>query len=546
MKRELLALALLALAIPACGGDDQSCPGCIDSTGQCIPVLSAASCGVSGGACVVCASDERCISGTCTKEPCGPSNCAGCCQAGQCIQSSTEAACGTGGVGCVTCDATEQCQSGQCKALPCGPTTCATGCCFNGTCLPGTNPGGCGTSGSSCQTCQNNEVCANQQCKVVACNATTCATGCCDGQGSCETGNSEAACGTGGQACQACKSNEACTGTGTCEATSTQCNATTCATGCCDNLGNCVPGNTSPACGTGGAACAVCGSSQGCVSGKCTCTTTSCTGCCEGDFCKPGFLDATCGQNGSPCQQCASGTKCFAGKCAKGCDWSTCPTGCCEGDVCKPGTDLAACGIAGIACQKCGAFETCNGGVCNDSFLCSSSNCSNCCKNSACQAGTADLACGAGGKTCTICPFFKSCVASTCKIKPTSTWAVTLVEVEVDATLKCDYAFPTATAALCDVKVELKVGGQSKTSNTISDTNNPVFNEYMLTATAADLMGTIQIRVLDFDPIGGDDLIADCSNTIFESELDGGSATIYYCGSSSDLKQIKFAFTPVP
>jgi len=147
---------------------------------------------------------------------------------------------------------------------------------------------------------------------------------------------------------------------------------------------------------------------------------------------------------------------------------------------------------------------------------------------------------------CNICLFFQSCVSNKCAISPTSKWKVTVVEVEVDNTKQCDYAFPTATAALCDIYVELKVGTQTKKTNTISDTNNPVFNEYLLTATAADLMGSIQIWVRDYDPIGGDDLIADCSNTIFESELESGSATIYYCGTSSDLKKIKFAFTPVP
>jgi hypothetical protein len=123
-------------------------------------------------------------------------------------------------------------------------------------------------------------------------------------------------------------------------------------------------------------------------------------------------------------------------------------------------------------------------------------------------------------------------------------WKVTVVEVEVDNTKKCDYAFPSTSATLCDLYVELKVGTQTKQTNVVSDTNTAVFNEYLLTATAKDLMGTIKITIIDYDPLDADDIIADCTNTIYESELEKGEATIYYCGSSSDLKKIRFSFAP--
>ena len=97
---------------------------------------------------------------------------------------------------------------------------------------------------------------------------------------------------------------------------------------------------------------------------------------------------------------------------------------------------------------------------------------------------------------------------------------------------------------LCDIYVELTVGSQTKKSKTISDTNNPVYNEYLMTATAQDLTGTIKIVIKDYDPIGGDDKITECTDQFYFTELEAGMSTIYYCGTSTDLKKIKFTFIP--
>ncbi len=56
--------------------------------------------------------------------------------------------------------------------------------------------------------------------------------------------------------------------------TTTECNAQSCATGCCDASGTCQPGSSDKAvCGKGGAQCGACQSSQSCVSGTCTMPT---------------------------------------------------------------------------------------------------------------------------------------------------------------------------------------------------------------------------------------------------------------------------------
>jgi hypothetical protein len=93
-----------------------------------------------------------------------------------------------------------------------------------------------------------------------------------------------------------------------------------------------------------------------------------------------------------------------------------------------------------------------------------------------------------------------------------------------------------------DIYVQLQVGTQTKTTQTIANTYDPEFKEYVFTAAAADLLGKIQIKIYDYDPYDPDDPIATCTNTFFESELRSGSATIYYCGTSSDLKEITFLF----
>jgi C2 domain len=553
MTRRLAPAALAAALLFAAGCGDEGMPTCGPSTcsgcctlgglciGSAISVHTVGSCGLSGVGCSICQATERCTNGACSEE-CGPSTCpTGCCDGSRCVTSPTNQSCGRGGGVCMICGATEECFLGQCKKAPCGPSTCPNGCCFNDACLPGKNPGVCGKGGAACDVCKNGEKCENQACKTVACGPGSC-NGCCDPNGNCAPGNSESNCGGAGNVCIACKDKEICTG-GICKPTTTTCNASTCASGCCDATGQCQPGNTPGACGTGGAACSACSSTQGCVSGKCTCTTTSCSGCCQGDKCMPGHLDATCGLKGAPCQQCTGATSCNGGICKAGCSFSNCSQGCCEGTVCKNGLDKTACGAVGYLCVACGPWETCTNGVCNDSFLCSPSSCNNgCCKGSACQSGTQDAACGKTGGVCTLCPPSSACNAQgACVLKPTAKWKVSVQLVKVDNQKKYD---PWPANPAPDIFVELKVGGITKKTQTIDNNYDPVFNEYVFSATVNELLGAIQISIWDFDPYDPNDPIASCSNTFFASEIKAGKATIYYCGSSSDLKQITFTFVP--
>ena len=87
--------------------------------------------------------------------------------------------------------------------------------------------------------------------------------GCCQGS-VCKPGNSIAACGTGGQPCQACGPGEACTG-GACK--SSGCGPSNCP-GCCKG-GACIVAINDTACGSGGAQCVACKKYQGCQAGAC-------------------------------------------------------------------------------------------------------------------------------------------------------------------------------------------------------------------------------------------------------------------------------------
>jgi hypothetical protein len=173
------------------------------------------------------------------------------------------------------------------------------------------------------------------------------------------------------------------------------CDATTCPTGCCQN-GQCQPGNTARACGTGGAVCQPCGFGNQCVAGACLlldggavvpvpagapCTNRQSCQPPQGAICiqesafgQPsgypgGYCTAPCGMN-QPCQPgdvCVtepifgfSGSSCRAPCSAPGAGQSTCRSGyvC----VAVPGTATGYCrpncNNGGLA--ACPTGQTCN------------------------------------------------------------------------------------------------------------------------------------------------------------------------------------------
>jgi C2 domain len=92
----------------------------------------------------------------------------------------------------------------------CAPGACSGCCSSTGACVAGTDNAACGFSGNPCQVCQGTQTCKMGLCAAPPCDATSCASGCCDSSGTCQKGTEDTACGTSGQACQTCTSAEVC------------------------------------------------------------------------------------------------------------------------------------------------------------------------------------------------------------------------------------------------------------------------------------------------------------------------------------------------
>lgn len=255
-----------------CGG------GCCFGT-QCVAGSDDTACGKGGFACQNCQGQNpprQCVPDgqqnerTCQlPQACGPGNCSGCCFNGACIQlnDTTKQRCGKGGQACQTCNGNNTCNAGTCGPPAC-PASCGAGgaveCCLQniGICGAGSLDSQCGHSGNNCTQCGASQVCQNGVCQQKQCgDPGTCDTGCCSGN-TCVAGNQDFACGAPGSgACNDCVNNPPGPGQTACNATSRQCvvpcSIASCPSGCCSGS-VCLPGNTNAACGTAGAACAVC------------------------------------------------------------------------------------------------------------------------------------------------------------------------------------------------------------------------------------------------------------------------------------------------
>ncbi len=255
-------------------------------------------------------------------QTCDPYSCSGCCLNGACQQGNTDNACGTGGYGCNVCTTNQVCKLGLCqpKTATCGPSNCASGCCMGASCMGGSSVSSCGKSGGACKMCKSNEKCINGGCVPTSgsCGASNCSSGCCQNN-QCKSGSASSACGTGGGQCKVCQSNQKCQN-GACVPSTGSCGPSNCSSGCCEN-NQCKSGTASSACGTGGASCKACKSTEKCQAGACvpssgTCDSTSCsTGCCQNNTCKSGTSITACGTGGAQCKACKSTEKCQAGAC---------------------------------------------------------------------------------------------------------------------------------------------------------------------------------------------------------------------------------------
>ncbi len=181
--------------------------------------------------------------------------------------------------------------------LPDNP--CPTGCCdtVGGVCVTGDSLLYCGapnTNGGACAPCGHEQACKNGACgSDCSAGATNCYDGCCDGS-TCQAGNSNADCGTGGGACGTCTGATSCNAPDGCSGSN--CCTSVCATSgaCADPLaccssGSCTyPGNTT--CGVAGADCstdcATTGVGSQCNTSDGTCFCYSSDDCNDGNCCE--------------------------------------------------------------------------------------------------------------------------------------------------------------------------------------------------------------------------------------------------------------------
>lgn len=90
-----------------------------------------------------------------------------------------------------------------------------------------------------------------------------------------------------------------------------------CFTGCCDNSGQCLSGDSDDACGDHASACTKCGATSECGLSalgdqECVpkCSAANCAGCCFGGACQTGTTNAACGKNGAACAACGGAFVC--------------------------------------------------------------------------------------------------------------------------------------------------------------------------------------------------------------------------------------------
>lgn len=250
----------------------------------------------------------------------------------------------------------------------------------------------------------------------------TCFDGCVDSVGQCRQGNTASQCGTQGDLCTACGTNEHCEN-GTCVG---GCGAQSCS-GCCAGGNTCLPFSQQgeAQCGNSGATCAACPTDARCIAGRCvggTCNATTCPdGCCQNGFCLGQRFQSAfaCGDNGNACNACPRGETCTNGVCgaSQQCSPMTCPNGCCTNGFCVPGSmqNQYICGSGGNACMRCGMGGTCTNGACSMQPSCNANNCAGCCEGNNCRMGTTHNRCGAKGLACMQCQQGESCEMGTCQ-----------------------------------------------------------------------------------------------------------------------------------
>lgn len=301
--RLVLVVAVLAIAVSACGSgpaaspcNAQTCSGCCDTSGVCQPGATPLACGSGGLSCSTCAAGATCQFGFCVGAPTGggagggTGGGGGACQPETCVgvgANCGQVADGCGGfLDCGQCEVPGESCGGAGTANVCGPGTCTPKTCAELGKNCGQLSDGCGAL-VDCGGCVGTEVCGGSGtpnvCGTPACTPKTCQ-------------QLQKNCGT---------VSDGCTGQLDC--------------GACT-----VSGET---CGGGGVA-NVCGRGA-CVPKTCTELGKNCD-----------LVPDGCG-NMLPCGSCTAPQSCGGGGVANVCG-VTCPASCPTGFSCTPGSGVCS------------------------------------------------------------------------------------------------------------------------------------------------------------------------------------------------------------
>jgi hypothetical protein len=155
--------------------------------------------------------------------------------------------------------------------------------------------------------------------------------------------------------------------------------------GCCAPDGSCQTGDSPTACGSGGTPCIACGTGQTCTNQICggglkdlgtndkpagSCATT-CSGCCVGETCVSAPTDAKCGTKGAACVDCTTtGKVCSAGVCETKCTFEG---GCGDNTKWCDVGKCVACATGKFNCDnkwQCECDGGCNGTSCTGTTSC--------------------------------------------------------------------------------------------------------------------------------------------------------------------------------
>lgn len=251
----------------------------------------------------------------------------------------------------------------------------------------------------------------------------------------------------------------------------------------------------------------------------------TCNGCCnELGECRPGNDFFECGFAGNLCGICAG--ECENQECTQPCGPENCD-GCCEGTVCLSGVTANACGVFGETCSDCSALDqNCEvaTGVCVESDTCADT-CSGCCDGETCLPSS-EQTCGSSGAACVSCAGAEICTPNGCAVEPLYDILITAATVQQR---KDD-----GTAWDLDFEPEVYVrafvfDGASSTieqTTTAAEGYNPSFNQLLrIGKTGQGFSTSFALTIYDEDSASNDDQICRITPAVSASTLQGNSMT---------------------